>query len=163
MLLWFAGASFLAVWLIFRDPAIDYRLVMAGAVLPDVVDGLVAGGPWVAHTLLFAVVLLVAVMGATHGRRLVRRRLLALPIGVFLHLVLDGAWLDSRVFWWPARGTSFPDNGLASFERGGFSVVLELVGLAILVWAWQRFRLAEPERQRVFLRAGRLGRDLVDR
>ena len=33
MLLWFAGGSFLAVWLVFRDPAIDHRLVMAAAVV----------------------------------------------------------------------------------------------------------------------------------
>ena len=32
MLLWFAGMSFLAVWVVFHDPAIDHRLVMAGAV-----------------------------------------------------------------------------------------------------------------------------------
>jgi hypothetical protein len=135
---------------------------MAGAVLPDVVDGAVAGGPWFAHTLLLAVALLVLVMAATHGRRRLRRQFLALPIGAFLHLVLDGAWLDTRVFWWPGRGSSFPDGGLASFERGGLAVVLELAGLAILVWAWQRFRLGEPERRRAFLRSGRLGRDLVD-
>jgi hypothetical protein len=163
VLLWFAGTSFLAVWLVFRDPAIDYRLVMAGAVLPDVLDGLVAGGPWVGHTLLFAVVLLVGIMAATSHRRRLRRRLLALPIGVFLHLVFDGAWLDREVFWWPAQGTSFPESGLASFERGGSVVLLELAGLAILIWAWSRFRLGEPDRRRTFLRAGRLGRDLVGR
>ena len=163
MLLWFAGTSFLAVWLVFRDPAIDYRLVMAGSILPDVVDGVVTGGPWVGHTLVFAVVLLVAVMAATPGRRLLRRRLLALPIGVFLHLVFDGAWLDPQVFWWPAQGASFPDGGLASLERGGVAVLLEAAGLTILVWAWSRFHLAEPHRRRTFLRDGRLGRDLVGR
>ena len=163
MLLWFAGGSFLAVWLVFRDPAIDYRLVMAGAILADVVDGLAAGGPWIGHTLLFAVTFLIAVMAGTRHRRLLRRRLLALPIGVFLHLVFDGAWLDREVFWWPAQGTSFPESGLASVERGGSGVLLELVGLAILVWAWQRFRLAEPRRRRTFLATGRLGRDLVER
>jgi len=163
VLLWFAGTSFLAVWLVFRDPAIDYRLVMVGAILPDVVDGLATGGPWVGHTLLFAVVFLAAVMAGTRHRRLLRRRLLALPIGVFLHLVFDGAWLDRETFWWPAQGISFPEGGLPSFERGASGVVLELVGLAILVWAWQRFRLGEPRRRLTFVRTGRLGRDLVDR
>lgn len=160
MLLWFAGGSFLAVWLVFRDPAIDHRLVMAGAVLPDVVD-LLRGGPWVGHTVVGSVALLLGIMLATSGRRLLRRRLLALPIGTFLHLVLDGAWTDTETFWWPAFGLDLGAGRLPSLERGGVSVLLELVGLGILVWAHRRFRLGEPERRRHFLRSGRLGRDLV--
>ncbi len=160
MLLWFAGGSFLAVWLVFRDPAIDHRLVMAGAVLPDVVD-VAAGGTWVGHTVLASVVLLLGIMLATRGRRLLRRQLLAVPIGTFLHLVLDGAWTDTETFWWPAFGADLDGGRLPSLERGGLAVVLELVGLAILVWGYRRFRLDEPERRRHFLRSGRLGRDLV--
>ena len=49
MVFWFAGTAFLAVWLIFRDPAFDYRLVMVGALLPDVVDA-AFGGPAVLHS-----------------------------------------------------------------------------------------------------------------
>ena len=160
MLLWFAGGSFLAVWLVFRDPAIDHRLVVAGAVLPDLVD-LPSGGPWIAHTLLASVVLLLGIMLATRGRRLLRRQLLALPIGTFLHLVLDGAWADTGTFWWPAFGLDLGEGRLPSLERGALNVVLELAGLAILVWAWRRFRLGEPDRRRHLLRSGRLGRDLV--
>lgn len=160
MLLWFAGGSFLAVWLVFRDPAMDHRLVMAGAILPDVVD-LPAGGPWVGHTLLASVVVLVGIMLATKGRRLLRRQLLAVPIGTFLHLVLDGAWTDTETFWWPAFGLDLGAGRLASIERGPLNVLLELVGLGILIWAHRRFRLGEPERRRHFLRTGRLGRDLV--
>lgn len=160
MLLWFAGGSFLAVWLVFRDPAVDHRLVVAGAVLPDLVD-LPSGGPWIAHTVLASVVLLLGIMLATKGRRLLRRQLLALPIGTFLHLVLDGAWTDTETFWWPAFGLDLGGGRLPSVERGALNVVLELAGLAILVWAWRRFRLREPARRRQLLRSGRLGRDLV--
>ena len=160
MLLWFAGGSFLAVWLVFRDPAIDHRLVMAGALLPDVVD-LPTGGRWFGHTVLASVALLLATMLLTRGRRLLRRQLLAVPIGTFLHLVLDGAWTDSETFWWPAFGTDLGDGRLPSLERPGLDIVLELVGLAVLVWAYRRFRLDEPDRRRHFLRTGRLGRDLV--
>jgi hypothetical protein len=159
MVLWFAGAAFLAVWLVFRDPAIDHRLVMVGALLPDAVDGL-TGGPWVLHSVLGSVVLLAAVMGATVRRRRLRRQLIALPIGTFLHLVFDGAWTDTDSFWWPFTGR-FGDGSLPSIERGGFSIVLEVVGLAILIWAYRRFRLGEPERRQRFLRTGRLSRDLV--
>lgn len=160
MLLWFAGGSFLAVWLVFRDPAIDHRLVMAGALAPDVLD-VVTGGPWLGHTVAASVTLLFGIMLATRGRRLLRRQLLAVPIGTFLHLVLDGAWADTTTFWWPAFGLHLGDGRIPSLERGWVNVVLEAVGLAVLVWAYRRFRLDEPERRRHFLRTGRLGRDLV--
>lgn len=160
MILWFAGMSFLAVWLVFKDPAIDHRLVIVGALLPDLVD-IWTGGVWVAHTVLFGVGLLTAVMLATRGRRLLRRQLLALPIGTFLHLVFDGAWADREVFWWPVFGSSFGDGRLPSIERGALNVVLEVAGAAVLVWAWRRFRLGEEERRRRFVTSGRLSRDLV--
>lgn len=162
MLFWFAGGSFLAVWLVFRDPAIDHRLVMAGALLPDVVDVL-TGGPWLGHTVLASAVLLCGLMLATMGRRLLRRQLLAVPIGTFLHLVLDGAWADTATFWWPSFGleAGLGDGRLPSVERGAVNVVLELIGVGILVWAHRRFRLGEPERRQHFLRTGRLGRDLL--
>jgi hypothetical protein len=149
------------VWLVFRDPAVDHRLVMVGAVLPDAVDALV-GGPWLGHTVLGNVTLLCGIMLATTGRRLLRRRLLAVPIGTFLHLVLDGSWTDTSTFWWPVLGGTLGDGRLPSVERGGLNVALEAVGLAILVWAHRRFRLGEPDRRTYFLRSGRLGRDLVD-
>ncbi|HVM54831.1 MAG TPA: hypothetical protein VM262_16720 [Acidimicrobiales bacterium] len=159
MLLWFAGTSFLAVWLVFRDPAIDHRMVMAGAVLPDVVDG-ATGGPWVFHSVLASVGLLALVMAATVRRRLLRRRLIVLPIGTFLHLVFDGAWGDTDTFWWPFTG-GFGEGRLPSIERGVLSLVLEVVGLAIFVWAYRRFRLGEREHRDRFLRTGRLPRELV--
>jgi hypothetical protein len=160
VLLWFVGGSFLAVWLVFRDPAIDHRLVIAGALLPDVVDA-PTGGASVGHTVLGSVVLLTVVMLATQGRRLLRRRLLALPIGTFLHLVLDGAWTDTELFWWPAFGLDLGDVALPSIERGLANIPLEVAGLAMVVWAWRRFQLGDPERRSYFLRTGRLGRDLV--
>jgi len=158
MILWFAGTAFVTVWAVFKDPAIDHRLVIVGALVPDVID-VWTGGRWIAHTVLFSVVLLTAVMLGTRGRRLLRRRLLALPIGTFLHLVYDGMWADRKTFWWPFFGASFHGR-LPSVARGGLDVVLELAGLAALVWAWKRFRLGEPDRRAYFLRTGRLGRDL---
>lgn len=159
MLLWFAGTSFLAVWLVFRDPAIDHRLVMAGALLPDVVDG-ITGGPWVLHSVVGSVAVLVAVMVATIGKRLARRRLIALPIGTFLHLVFDGAWADTDAFWWPFSG-GFGEGSLPSIERGWLSLVLEGVGVAMLLWAYRRFALDEVGRRRQFVRTGRISRELA--
>lgn len=161
MFLWFAGMAFLLVWTVFKDTAIDYRLVMAGALLPDVVDG-VLGGPKLLHSLAFSVGLLVAVMLATRGRRRLRRRLLAVPIGTFCHLLLDATWTRTATFWWPFFGTAFEGSGLPSLQRPvALLVVLEVVGALALVWCHGRFRLGEPDRRREFLRSGHLGRDLA--
>lgn len=165
MILWFAGMALVAVWAVFRDPAIDHRLVVAGALLPDAVDAVIGlsglSGPWPAHTLVASAGLLMGVMLGTRGRRRLRRRLLALPIGSFLHLVLDGAWADPQVFWWPALGADTAEQALPSIERGWADLPLELAGLAALVWVWHRFGLGDPDKRAAFLRDGRLGGHLV--
>jgi hypothetical protein len=158
---WFVGLSALVVWLVFRDPAFDYRLVALGALLPDLIDG-VFGGARLLHKLLASVVLLVAVMLTTRHRRLARRRLLAVPIGTFLHLVLDAMWTVTEVFWWPFFGWSFEDAPLPSLDRPtGLVVLMELAGLAVIVWWWRRFGLDDPSRRRTFVRTGRVDRELV--
>ena len=157
MILWFAGVSFVFVWWVFRSPALDYRLVMLGSVLP--VGEVLLGGPRVLHTLLAAVALLALVMLATQKRRLVRRRWIGLPIGLLMHLVLDGIWSRAEVFWWPLFGWSFGDQGLPELGRPvGLIVVLEIVGAACLAWVWRTFDLDQPAVRQRFLRTGQLER-----
>lgn len=161
VLLWFAGFSVLLAWLIFRDPAFDYRLVAVGALLPDLIDAPL-GGSRMMHAVATAVLILVVVMIATRGRRVLRRRLLAIPIGLFLHLVLDGAWVDSEVFWWPASGFSFGDIPLPAEQRGiALLLMQEFAGALALGWCVQRFGLLERGELQRFLRTGRLNRELV--
>jgi hypothetical protein len=160
--LWFAGASIVIVWLVFRSPALDYRLVMLGAVLP-LVDA-AFGGPRFLHTLLLCVVALVVVMVATRRRPLRRRRWLGLPIGLFLHLVLDGTWSRKQVFWWPLFGTSFGRGQVPELAHpAGLTIVFEVIGAACLVGMARRFRLDEPTRRHRFLTTGQLSRDLAGR
>lgn len=160
MILWFAGVSLAFVFLVFRSPALDYRLVMLGSLLP--LGELVFGGPRVLHTLVGSVALLGVVMLATRGRRLVRRRLIGLPIGMLMHLVLDGVWTRSQVFWWPFFGWGFGDDGLPELTRAPATVlVLEAVGAAALVWCWVTFGWSDRDRRMLFLRTGHLSRDLV--
>jgi hypothetical protein len=160
MVLWFAGLSWLIVWLVFRDPAFDYRFVLVGALLPDVLDA-PFGGARVAHTLLASAAVLIVVMLATQQRRRVRRSLLAIPIGTMLHLVLDGMWTVTEVFWWPLFGTSFGDEPLPSVDRGWLLVGMEVVGGLVLAWCWRRFGLDDRDRRRLLLRTGRLDRAIV--
>ena len=154
MLLWFVGTSIAAVWFVFRDPRFDYRLLIVGSVLP-LADG-VTGGAAVLHTLAFSLVLLGAVMVVTVGRRSARKLLLGLPIGTMLHLVFDGAWADTDLFWWPLGGWSFDDAALPEVARGGWDIVLELAGAAILAWVWRTSRLSDPAARRRFWHEGRL-------
>ena len=156
MFLWFVGVGWLLVVAVFQSPALDYRMVLVGTVVP--LADVVTGGPWVLHTLLAAVVVLVIVMLTTQRRRLVRRRWLGLPIGMFVHLVLDGAWANTDVFWWPAFGLSFGNDRIPELDRGGLSVVMELVGVAALAYAWNRFGLRDPSARERFLRTGQLPR-----
>jgi hypothetical protein len=143
------------VWVVFQSPALDVRFVAVGALLPWL-DAL-TGGPFVLHTLLGSVTLLAVVMLATRGDRLRRRQWLGIPIGTFLHLVLDGAWTRTALFWWPFVGEGAFDGRLPEIERGlGLDVVLELLGVVALWWAWQAFGLDDPERRAELRSSGRL-------
>jgi hypothetical protein len=156
MVLWFVATAVLAVFFVFDSPALDHRVVALGAVLPLVEA--TTGRPWVLHTLIGSVGLLAVVMATTVGRRLLRRRLLGLPIGTFMFLVFSGAWARTALFWWPLKGFDEIGSGQApELDRPiVVVVVLELVGLAGLVWLWRRYHLGTgPNRQRL-VRTGRL-------
>ena len=161
MLLWFASLSVLGVFLVFRDAALDYRLVAVGALLPDPVDAVLRRGVGPAHSVSVAVAFLTVVMLATIGRRTLRRRLLALPIGVFAHLVLDGAWADTSAFWWPFTRRAV-DGPLPALDHGVVVVIVEeLLGAAAAAYCYRRFGLARASRRALFLRSGRLDRSVV--
>ncbi len=158
MILWFAGVSFVFVWWVFRSPALDYRLVMLGSILP--VGEVVLGGPRILHTLLGPVALLVLVMLATQKRRLVRRRWIGIPIGMLMHLVLDGIWARAQVFWWPFFGTDFGDGGLPEL---GHSARASPSCSSSSAWpAWRgpgsAFGFSDRATRDRFLRTGHLNR-----
>ena len=160
MFLWFLGVSVAFVWFVFRSPALDYRLVMLGSVLP--IGEVVLGGPRVLHALVASVALLGVVMLATQKRRLVRRRWICLPIGMMMHLALDGIWADTEVFWWPFFGAAFTTSGLPELSHSlAVSVVMELIGATALAWCYVTFGLKDPENRQVFLRTGHLPRELA--
>ena len=154
MFLWFIGTAVITVWYVFRDPRFDYRLLIVGSLLPEL-DALAGGMRWM-HSLFFSVAVLAVVMVASVGRKARRKLLLGLSIGMFLHLVFDGAWATTEVFWWPFTGVSIGDEPLPSVQRGWWNLPLEAIGVVILVWVWRRAGLAEPARRRAAARSGRL-------
>lgn len=171
MILWHvAGALFLARW-VFRDPSMDLRVLVLGAVLPDLIDKPIGSilfvdhymtGRIYGHTLLFAVAVLVAVMVVTRRGTDSRKRWMALPIGVFLHLILDMP-LEAKTLWWPVLGSEFPAFARGAFvdlvaylARSPWVVMQELLGLAYLVVLARKLRLGEPIRRRALVATGRL-------
>ena len=155
MVLWFVGLSVALVWIVFQSPALDVRFVAAGALLP-LLDAL-TGGAWVLHTLAASVLALALVMLATCRRRLVRRRWLGLPIGMFLHLVLDGVWATAALFWWPFLGGDPFGAPLPELDRPlGVVLAMEAAGAVALWWIWRAFDLADPDRRRQLVTTGRL-------
>ena len=139
----------------------DRRLMRTAWTVLALVEVPVGVGPF--QTLALSVVVLAVVMLLTIGRRLTRRRWLGVPIGMFLHLVLDASWANQQVFWWPLSGWSFGDSRAPVVERGIWSVLLELAGIMICVWLWGQFGLDDPARRSLLVRTGTLDRTFVKR
>jgi hypothetical protein len=151
--LWFLGVSVLLVVNVFRSSGIDYRFVAGGALLPLLVD-LPVGHRAFGHTLLFPVALLAIVMIGTIGRpRLLRRRLLCLPIGIFCGLVLSGAFASGDPFFWPLFGGFVHDSLLPVWW---VVLIEEIVGLVACWWITGQFDLYLPEPRAEFRHTGRL-------
>lgn len=141
MMLWFVGTSVATVWIVFRDPMFPFRLVVLGALAPDVIDGV--SGLRVAHSVVSVVVAMTLVMGATFGRKPIRKTLLAVVIGLFLHLVFDFAFANTQMFWWPLGGFDFVDDALPIVDRGWWNVPLEAIGAALAVWTSRQVAFAK--------------------
>jgi hypothetical protein len=143
VILWFVGVAPAVVWLVFSDPRFAFGLVALGALVPDLVDvvlavlGVRSGGLVVGmgHSLVLAVGALATVMAVTRRGSAHRRRWLAVPTGMLLHLALDGMWGRPKTFWWPFLGTAFEGGRLPSLDRPlALLVVQEVIGVAALVW-----------------------------
>ena len=154
MLFWYLGPSIIGVHEVFRSRGLDYRLIGLGSLLPLVIDlpvGHFAGG----HSLVMAVAALTIVMVGTIGRsRLLRRRLVCIPIGWMGGLVLSGAFLHDRSFLWPLLGRTVGDVGL--LPPPTLLVLAEASGLALIAWSIGRFGLDRPGPRTEFAKSGRL-------
>jgi hypothetical protein len=157
MILWFVGTGLVTVWMVFRDPAVDHRVVVLGALLPDVIDA-PFGGARAAHALVAPVMLLIAIMVATIGRRAVRRTWLMVPIGWCCHLIFDGVVGSTKVFMWPIGGDLWPNVALPVVSRGWWNVVLEALGAVLIAWLWRMWGLSDATRRQQFLATGRIDR-----
>ncbi len=143
-----------------RD-AVDFRLVLLGSILPDLIDkplGAVLqleSRLW-AHTLLFLAALLLASLAP-------RMRALAwVGFGVAVHLLVDLMWNQPAVALWPAYGWGFLPG---EQSVGGYLDQLlhdpyvqfgEITGTIILAATAWRYRITSWSAFRKFLADGKL-------
>ena len=146
MLLWFVGVALAMVWFVFRDAYFPFAWVALGAVLPDVI-GVFPGAVAPTHSMVLVVGYLAVVMFMTIGRRARRKKALALAFGLFMHLVADFVFTDTRLFWWPLGGTIPDVTRLPTFERPlGANLALESLGALLVVWFLRRLAVARQVR-----------------
>lgn len=163
------GLAALIVYVTLGRRRVDYRYVLIGAVLPDVVDGILnvavvhePAGRSFAHTLAAVIAVTVFILLVFKGER--RLSVFGIGVGWLLHLVGDAMWLAPRTFYWPAFGTRFAARPPEPYSWDLLAHPLdhlgawggELAGLAVLAWFWVAFRLGEEGRARLFLKDGYL-------
>ena len=170
MFLWHLGGTVAIVRYAFRDDRMDLRLLLVGAVLPDLIDTPLGAFGYssfdsirlFAHTMLFASAVLIAVLVSTRRGR-PRKRWMPLAVGVLVHLVLDGMWSDPETLWWPFLGTDFASAGedgfgalLGSTLTSWRSWILEAIGAGYVLVLAVKGRLGSSEARTRFRNTGRI-------
>src|SRR5437588_1408285 len=168
MLFWYLGAGCVLLLVTLGPRRIDYRLALAGLVLPlvDVPIRLVfyghsrLGVHLYAHTFAFALALLLAIQLVLRGGR--ARTWFVVPMAVVVHLLLAGMLGDPVGLFWPLLSTHFtrlaPGAGLLPLVLPvrGVDVLKEVAGLAALGYIALAFGLQRPGPRRRFLTSGTL-------
>jgi len=169
VLLWHAGIAAAIVYVTLGRARIDYRFILLGAIVPDLLDGALSllwfpewEGRGISHSVVAVVLVAVVVIVGLRGT--IRLALFGLPVGWLLHLVGDGLWGDPEILLWPLFGTELDPTVGEPYSWVLFTDPIahlgtwagELVGLAILAWFVVAFRLRESERRARFLRDGLL-------
>lgn len=172
MLFWDVGA---AIWIfryVFKDPGVDVRALVLGALLPNLIDKpitlLIAPDDFgttriYGHTLLAALVALSLSVLLTQRSTVQRKRAVALSVGMLIHLLTDAMWTVPETLFWPAFGFEFPPapvdtfGGIVSrFARDPIAIGLEVIAFAYLIYLWRQAGLSDAARRSAFLRSGRL-------
>lgn len=170
MLFWHLGLAASIVYVTLGRRRIDYRFILVGAILPDIVDaGLIAfgvvgseSGRGPAHSITAVIVVALVIMLGLRGE--LRQAVFGIAVGWLLHLVGDGVWSSPRTFLWPAFGNGFESApgepyawSLFTDPAGHLAVWAgEVAGLLALAWFWVAFRLGEDNRSKLFLSDGYL-------
>jgi hypothetical protein len=152
----------------FENKAPDLRWLLAGAVLPDIIDKAVGqvflrpyfeSGRIFAHT--FILVLLLFVAGTFEWKRRGDNRILLLAFGVAAHLVLDRIWIEPSTAYWPALGpfVRHPSTGsmleqIREYMSDPAFWATEIAGAVLLVASLRYLGIKNVRALRSFLARG---------
>lgn len=151
---------------------IDYRFVLIGALLPDIIDkplGLIilnyGNGRLIAHTLVFALLLTMIALWKKDtpidSKGVMHMRLYALSGGTWIHLLLDSMWLFPATLLWPFLG-SFQHGNITIYAIGDsitqpLNYLSEAAGLAIIVYIAIKHKMYRKKMIARFVRDGHIG------
>ena len=152
----------------FAAKAPDLRWLLAGSVLPDVVDKTVGqmffkpyfeNGRIFCHAFIFALLMFIA--GTYQIRRKGDSRILLLACGVASHLLFDKIWIEPATAFWPALGpfVRYPSlqtimEQIAEALGDPFFWTSEIGGTLLLVLALRYLGVRKPADLKAFLRHG---------
>jgi membrane-bound metal-dependent hydrolase YbcI (DUF457 family) len=133
----------------FANKAPDMRWLLAGAVLPDLIDKPIGqvllkssfeNGRIFGHTFILALALFIA--GTYQWKRRGDSRVLLLAFGVASHLILDRVWAEPTTALWPSMGPFLHHPSMQTiteqileYVRDPVFWVSELSGAAFLVFS----------------------------
>ena len=139
--------------------AIDFRLVAAGSLLPDMVDRILTKGLGVrkisphqhllGHTIFFNAPLVLA--GMSLMKRKQDLRLLAVGAGAVTHLLVDPVVRSPRTLLWPLLGREFPEARGLNRPLTTLTQVAAALTIAAVTW-----KLVRSGRVGDFINNGRI-------
>jgi inner membrane protein len=128
----------------------DYRLLLVGSMLPDLIDKPLGHiffvdffdnqGRLFAHSLLFLIIMVL--IGLYLHHRWKQQWLLILSFGTAMHLLTDEIWLNPHTIFWPVLGWSFEQGESGNFwlyiwdsflEASPYVIATETIGIVFLV------------------------------
>ncbi|MFL0251370.1 metal-dependent hydrolase [Clostridium neuense] len=152
-----------------KELNIDYRFVLVGAVLPDIIDKPIGmfllrnvfhNSRLFAHSLIFAILLIS--IGFYRNYKYKKNGILLLGIGSLAHQVLDSMWEFPKIALWPFLGIKFPPRAEGSWVSDDFTRLIsdpicygpELIGFIIILYFF--VKLIRNKGIKEFLKTGRI-------
>lgn len=153
-----------------RDTSnIDYRVVILGAMLPDIIDKPIGAyffrstfhnSRIFSHSILFSILMMI--LGGCYLHKHKNNNIFILGVCSFIHQVLDSMWLYPGILYWPLYGWKFPtrpegnwvESSLGKLLTDPYVYVPEVIGAVIAVYYIGK--MISKGSIRKFLKSGRL-------